>query len=143
MKICSKCNETKHLTQFSIKTKDLSGYCPACKTCLNKQAKLYRANNKEAIIQRAKIYYQTDKGKATMLRASRAQLITSPEKCKARSDMNNALNSGVLIKAPCVVCGSFKSEGHHEDYTKPLDVIWLCRLHHIKLHKGDYDESEE
>lgn len=28
-------------------------------------------------------------------------------------------------------------EAHHKDYRNPLDVVWLCRKHHIKLHKKD------
>lgn len=26
-------------------------------------------------------------------------------------------------------------ERHHEDYTRPYDIIWLCRLHHKEVHK--------
>lgn len=43
---------------------------------------------------------------------------------------------GILIKQPCVKCGTSENiEAHHEDYTKPLDVLWLCREHHRELHK--------
>jgi hypothetical protein len=35
---------------------------------------------------------------------------------------------------PCVVCGNPKTDGHHEDYSKVLDVVWLCRKHHMERH---------
>ena len=28
------------------------------------------------------------------------------------------------------------TEAHHEDYDKHLDVIWMCRKHHKKLHNN-------
>jgi len=40
----------------------------------------------------------------------------------------------VLTRQACEVCGDTKSEGHHEDYSKPLEVIWLCREHHLLRH---------
>lgn len=46
-----------------------------------------------------------------------------------------ALKSGLLGRQPCVVCGSTKNiDGHHEDYSKPLEVTWLCRKHHKIRH---------
>ncbi len=45
-----------------------------------------------------------------------------------------AIKYGRLEKTDCVVCGSFPSEGHHEDYHKALDVIWVCRPHHDLIH---------
>ena len=47
----------------------------------------------------------------------------------------NARKSGRLIQEPCVVCGSEKSQAHHEDYDKQLEVIWLCRKHHAEKHR--------
>jgi len=36
----------------------------------------------------------------------------------------------------CDICGTEENiHGHHPDYSKPLDVIWLCKSHHDKLHK--------
>ena len=32
-------------------------------------------------------------------------------------------------------CGVVKVQAHHEDYTKPLEVTWLCSACHAKVHK--------
>jgi len=49
-------------------------------------------------------------------------------------EYENALRDGRLISNPCEVCGTAKSQGHHEDYSKPLDVVWLCTRHHADRH---------
>lgn len=54
---------------------------------------------------------------------------------KAYIKVRNAIKSGVLIRLPCKVCGDKKSHAHHEDYAKPLDVIWLCPKHHKEEHQ--------
>ncbi len=59
----------------------------------------------------------------------------SPEKLSARAAVNHAINAGKLTRLPCEVCGTPKSQGHHEDYNKPLEVIWLCPIHHAEKHK--------
>lgn len=46
----------------------------------------------------------------------------------------HAVKSGKIKKQPCVICGHKISQAHHEDYSKPLNVVWLCRRHHIALH---------
>jgi hypothetical protein len=46
-----------------------------------------------------------------------------------------ALKKGELVRGPCEVCGTTKHiDGHHDDYSKPLEVRWLCRRHHILHH---------
>ena len=55
-------------------------------------------------------------------------------KIEAHDKLNNAIRCGLVIRKPCIICGDPKSHGHHEDYSKPLDVIWLCCMHHNKLH---------
>lgn len=39
----------------------------------------------------------------------------------------------------CRECGSQDSQKHHADYSKPLEVEWLCRDCHEKLHKAEAD----
>jgi ribosomal protein S27AE len=46
-----------------------------------------------------------------------------------------AIRRGELVRQPCEVCGATKVHAHHDDYSKPLDVRWLCSRHH-RLHHG-------
>lgn len=62
-----------------------------------------------------------------------------PEKVLARSAVTNALKHGTLKRLPCVVCGA-EAQAHHEDYSKPLDVVWLCTKHHAQRHIEIKDE---
>ena len=39
-----------------------------------------------------------------------------------------------FLPLTCEVCGEVNVHGHHYDYTKPLDVKWLCPLHHVREH---------
>jgi hypothetical protein len=62
----------------------------------------------------------------------------NPEKYAAQRLLTHAIKKGVLIPMPCEVCGSEKTEGHHWDYSKPLDVRWLCKTHHLEAHGGRF-----
>lgn len=44
----------------------------------------------------------------------------------ARSYASVYKRRGKLVRRPCALCGSADSQMHHEDYSKPLDVTWLC-----------------
>lgn len=56
------------------------------------------------------------------------------EKISARKKVGHQLKIGRLSKKPCSMCGNPEVQAHHEDYSKPLDVIWLCRKHHFSIH---------
>ena len=56
-------------------------------------------------------------------------------KAACRSYSNTYLLRGKIQKQPCVDCGDPNSQMHHEDYTKPLKVTWLCREHYLDRHK--------
>jgi len=61
---------------------------------------------------------------------------------KARSDLNHAVKNGKIERLPCESCGNEKTEGHHHDYSKPLDVKWLCDKCHHEEHKLIYENPE-
>ncbi len=56
-----------------------------------------------------------------------------------------AFEKGILIPEPCEICGEFgqmkdgrrKVQAHHDDYSKPLEVRWLCQKHHHEWHKAN------
>ena len=54
----------------------------------------------------------------------------------ARSYAHVYLKRGKLKKEPCQECGDLISEMHHPDYSKPLKIIWLCRVCHLELHRS-------
>ena len=56
-------------------------------------------------------------------------------KIAARSKLRDAVKRGKIIRMPCEVCGEARSHGHHEDYSKPLEVRWLCSKCHGKEHR--------
>lgn len=59
-----------------------------------------------------------------------------PEKLRAQTAVQNAIRDGLLAKLPCVRCSStIRVHGHHEDYSKPLSVIWFCPRHHAERHR--------
>lgn len=56
------------------------------------------------------------------------------EKRRAHVILNRAIISDKIIRPEnCSECNKkCKPDGHHEDYTKPLDVIWICRACHSR-----------
>jgi len=57
-----------------------------------------------------------------------------PERIKAREKVARAVKTGKIKKEPCRICGDKNTQAHHEDYEKPLEIIWLCRDHHREMH---------
>lgn len=56
-------------------------------------------------------------------------------KVMVRALTRSYIRAGVLVKQDCEFCKSSKNvEAHHEDYSKPMDVIWLCRGCHKEWH---------
>lgn len=64
-------------------------------------------------------------------------------KAKARRLLRSNVYRGKIKRQPCEVCGSMDAHGHHEDYTKPLDVVWLCVLHHNLRHAEERRERDK
>lgn len=60
--------------------------------------------------------------------------VLSKEQAQASAKICDAVNKGKIERQPCIVCGDPNSEGHHEDYSKPMEVIWLCDKHHKQKH---------
>jgi hypothetical protein len=59
---------------------------------------------------------------------------------EARSQINNAIRAGRVSRGTCVLLGpecEGMIEAHHDDYSQPLRVFWLCHRHHRKVETGN------
>lgn len=57
-------------------------------------------------------------------------------KVRTRALTRSYIANGLLAKLPCEVCQTTKSvQAHHDDYSDPLNVRWLCVAHHAEHHK--------
>lgn len=74
--------------------------------------------------------YNKTVGKDKLRKAQAAYRARNRTKVNARQMVYIAVRDGRLTRTACEVCGAEKVEGHHEDYSKPLDVRWLCVVHH-------------
>lgn len=43
---------------------------------------------------------------------------------------------GKNILGDCEVCGVPNAHAHHDDYSKPMEIRWLCKSHHYLHHHG-------
>lgn len=64
-------------------------------------------------------------------------------KHSARNKVYRAIKSGKLVKATeCSQCGSIhRIQAHHIDYSKPLEVVWLCRTCHTNEHSKYFKQD--
>jgi hypothetical protein len=76
---------------------------------------------------------------AELARAYRAR---NREKTKAQNRLNYAIRKGRMARLPCEVCGTRERvHAHHHDYSKPLDVRWLCLQCHKDAHPVDDEDK--
>lgn len=71
--------------------------------------------------------------KGTRIGNHQKESLTKPQ---ARRMLKIAIATGKVKPQPCEICGHPKTQGHHTDYSKPLDVQWLCTKHHAAAHRS-------
>lgn len=88
----------------------------------NREAQARFRSRKKALWNRRQIEY---------VRTHRAR---HPEAYRAQTAVNNAVRDGRLVRPLlCERCDQpGKIEAHHQDYTKPLEVEWVCQKCHGK-----------
>jgi len=110
------------------------GHLNKCKKCTKNDVNKHRKENIDKIREYDRNRFQNDSDRRAYSYArAKTDRIKFPEKYKARTAVSNAIRDKKLKKMPCCVCGSEKSQAHHEDYSRPLDVIWLCVIHHAEI----------
>lgn len=131
---CFRCGKTKPLSDFYKHPQMGNGHLGKCKEC-NKQD--VRDNYRLRRDQYRRYYAEretTQRRKEHRHRRQKLRRQKHPEKYKANYLAGDAIRDGRLIRQPCEKCGNPKTEAHHDDYSKPLDVRWLCFKHHREHH---------
>lgn len=82
---------------------------------------------------RGGVYIDPVKRKQRRRELGRKYRAANPEREEVYKAVRAAVRKGEITPQPCIKCGG-KAEGHHEDYSKPLDLTWLCKTHHRQRH---------
>lgn len=134
MKTCTKCGTAKPLDDFYVVKGKRDGRDSRCKECVKAyQRARSRGNPKvqEYDRQRAKLPHRA-KLRAKVGKRWREE---NPDAYRAQTAVNNAVRDGKIRKEPCFFCGSkTRVHAHHHNYSKPLNVTWLCPKCHHRLH---------
>lgn len=103
-----------------------------------KRNKEYREKNKEKLREASRNYYLSDVGRENNRNRSAKYRATQDGwfKDNACSLLAYAIKTGSIIRPEvCSICRcNCEPEGHHKDYSKPLDVQWLCKKCHEDKH---------
>lgn len=134
MKVCFKCHIEKEVSEFYRHPQMADGLLSKCKECTKKDVREYAEKNAKKVRAYMARRESNPRRKAKRIEYQRKSRELNPAKYKARLWVNNALRHGKLKRLPCEKCGNKKSEAHHEDYSKPKEIKWLCFRHHREAH---------
>lgn len=144
-KICGDCKVSKPVSEFYTRAKSdpkpnfPKSFCKVCDNLRNKK-------NKKSLLlrnpERVRAYNRFKKKEFYQRHKEAIDLKTRKENAThcgyARKMLRNAVARGKIIRPlNCERCrrSDYKIQGHHEDYSKPLDVQWLCTLCHNYVHR--------
>jgi len=150
MKTCFKCFQVLELSEFYKHPSMADSHLGKCKQCTKKDTKERQDLKMATDIQ----WVLSERGRQRLkMRAARAcgrvksgenklrikkYEAKHPHKRAAHNAVRRAIVSGRLTPQPCVKCGK-KAQAHHNDYSKPLQVVWLCPRHHAEHHVHQND----
>ena len=148
MKVCKGCKEEKSPSCFYRNKTTRDRLAQYCKLCSSAKCREWREKNKERLREYESKRAKTEKrillNKSYASREDvRARFRVKRNDWKKKNKRKKQahemvlyhLGKGTLKRSPCSVCGSLKVDAHHCDYSKPLDVMWLCRAHHMQWHR--------
>jgi hypothetical protein len=146
-KRCFKCGQRRPIGEFYKHPQMADGRLNKCRDCTRedvsknrieriayyRQYDRHRASMPHRVSAR-KAYKETEAGKMAHKRATKAYQANRPDRKAAHITLGSAIRDGRVLRQPCLVCGE-KAEAHHPDYSRPLDVVWLCKEHHTEVHR--------
>ena len=134
VKTCFKCLSKKPLADFYSHKHMKDGHLNKCKDCTKRDARDRRFDPK---FREKVLSYDRERGSRQTDEYRKMREENHGHKRKASNLVNNAVRDGRLLKPDrCSHCHSNEKRvvGHHPDYSKPLEVVWLCDSCHQNLH---------
>src|SRR5215831_27637 len=132
MKTCYVCNELKSMVNFYCNSRAADGHANICKECHKTRMRAIDTRERDRIRNRTPERRRHLRAIVDRWRRSH------PDRYQAQNALNNAIRDGKITRGLCAKCGSAKwIHGHHEDYGKPLVVIWLCATCHHQAHANE------
>lgn len=153
MKKCSKCKEWKEETTDNFYSNSRGKLMSECKICFKTREKQkyhtdeFTKNRKSewAKTKRDKIkhseynkkYTKTARGKEVQKIGKASYREKFPERIRAKNLVHYYIKQGKIpnISTQVCKCGKQATDYHHPDYSKPLEVIPVCRDCHLAIHK--------
>jgi hypothetical protein len=133
-KACIECGVPKLLSEYYRHPGMADGTLGVCKVCHKRRMKERRLTN-PYVQEYDRERYHDPARKARTAEIAQRWAAQNPEARRAQYAVNNAVRDGRLKKMPCALCGSENNiQGHHKDYGRPLDVVWLCATCHHRVH---------
>lgn len=135
MKLCTICGVEKSLAEFYIaktgpRAGKVSSYCRACNAEKSRAWKQGPGRARHAALNRASRF----RNRETYSARGKRWFAKNPEARYAQNQVRSALRRGDMVREPCSICGATPAHAHHDDYSKPLIVRWLCPKHHKVRH---------
>ena len=154
MKLCKGCGCIKPMGEFYAHSEMSDGHLNYCKECIKSRLRNRRVHsgdvvrrldrekylrNREVVLARNRRWAANNQDVVAAHRLTWSA--RNPDKRRAHKILRRAVLSGKVQKQPCQVCGELEVEGHHPDYSKPLEVIWLCVYHHCELRRQQRESA--
>lgn len=136
MKTCSVCKTVKHTTSFHKDKSASDGLQCRCKTCNTIVCKKYRSTHRD-VVRKISARRRSEK-LASIITYNQKWNKRNYEARIAHQKVYRAVKTGKLVKpTSCERCrlDASRIEAHHDDYSKPLNVKWLCTLCHSITHQ--------
>jgi hypothetical protein len=105
-----------------------------CSACESKAAVEWGQRNREKKRAQNAAFRKSALGKQASARATVLYRERHPEKQRAHQIVQNEIKQGRMKREQCSVCGTARAHAHHDDYSQPLAVVWLCHRHHMERH---------
>lgn len=139
MKKCCFCKIEKNIEEFGIDKQTPTGIARRCKNCNREKQLRKRREFPEKTRTYDRERYKKNPERMRLYRKKIDQKMKDlyPEKYFARNTFGNAIKRKKISRPDkCEKCNRIsKVQGHHDDYTKPLEVIWLCIMCHAGKHR--------